>query len=345
MSSATFAMSSASSTASASSPSGAELAKTFASASSTANASSPSGAELAQTFASPESSRTDVAKTTEPRKTFASPESPRKMACGCELGAVSCVHDEDATTEVSTNPTTFSVAPGGAVHVREFSTRVVKAVVKRAVDDWIVSEEIDGLAARLGASCTVVVDGAECAMDDVLRRFGSLGVEGRELFVAGADGEERIGTEGELFRALARLAGEERVSFRTGRSGSYRSPAASRKRSRCEPSPEDGAAGKSFLNVSSSGLVIASPRVFDDLAAGRKVRAKIFDEDGVVHDGRQCTACDASPIVGARYEAADGAGDVCEPCLLSLRRAELANGRGPTRRFRRVPHPVRDVVV
>ena len=218
-------------------------------------------------------------------------------------------------------------------------------VVKRAVDDWIVSEEIDGLAARLGASCTVVVDGAECAMDDVLRRFGSLGVEGRELFVAGADGEERIGSEGELFRALARLAGEERVSFRTGRSRSYRSPAASRKRSRCEPSPEDGAAGKSFLNVSSSGLVIASPRVFDDLAAGRKVRAKIFDEDGVVHDGRRCTACDVSPIVGARYEAADGAGDVCEPCLLSLRRAELANGRGPTRRFRRVSHPVRDVVV
>lgn len=304
----------------------------MSSASSTANASSPSGAELAKTFASPESSRTDVAKTTE----------PRKMACGCELGAVSCVHDE---AEVSTNPTTFAVAPGGAVHVREFSTRVVKAVVKRAVDDWIVSEEIDGLAARLGASCTVVVDGAECAMDDVLRRFGSLGVEGRELFVAGADGEERIGSEGELFRALARLAGEERVSFRTGRSGSYRSPAASRKRSRCEPSPEDGAAGKSFLNVSSSGLVIASPRVFDDLAAGRKVRAKIFDEDGVVHDGRRCTACDASPIVGARYEAADGAGDVCEPCLLSLRRAELANGRGPTRRFRRVPHPVRDVVV
>ena len=130
-SSPTFAMASASSTASASSPSGAEPAKTFASASSTANASSPSGAELAQTYASPESSRTDVAKTTEPRKTFASPESPRKMACGGELGAVSCVHDE---AEVSTNPTTFAVAPGGAVHVREFSSRVPLARSRRSKD-------------------------------------------------------------------------------------------------------------------------------------------------------------------------------------------------------------------
>ncbi|KAH8084992.1 GTPase [Aureococcus anophagefferens] len=124
------------------------------------------------------------------------------------------------------------------------------------------------------------------------RRRKGLSEDGRELFVAGADGEERIGTEGELFRALARLAGDERVSFRTGRSGGYRSPAASRKRSRCEPSPEDGAAGKSFLNVSSSGLVIASPRVFDDLAAGRK--------------------------------AADGAGDVCEPCRCGARSSRTA---------------------
>jgi hypothetical protein len=98
--------------------------------------------------------------------------------------------------------------------------------------------------------------------------------------------------------------------------------------------------------VSSSGIVVASPGVFEAAAAGESVAVKVFDESSDVHVGTTCGRCKASPIRGVRYTrpAPGGADlDLCEPCLLEYR---TGPARGERRLpFKRVPHPVREVAL
>jgi hypothetical protein len=98
--------------------------------------------------------------------------------------------------------------------------------------------------------------------------------------------------------------------------------------------------------VSSSGIVVASPGVFEAAAAGESVAVKVFDESSDVHVGTTCGTCKMSPIRGVRYtRPAPGGGDLdlCEPCLLEYR---TGPARGERRLpFKRVPHPVREVAL
>ena len=82
----------------------------------------------------------------------------RRLPCGCEPGATRCPgteETEEGTAEVETRETTFHVESSGAVRVREepaaaaakaLANEVVNKALQRAVDDWVVNEEIDAVA-------------------------------------------------------------------------------------------------------------------------------------------------------------------------------------------------------
>ena len=155
------------------------------------------------------------------------------------------------------------------------------------------------------------------------------------------DGEEtKIDSEEALFAALRAAASARAIAFRT-----ERRPA---KRRRDDASDADTTKRRRphFLNVSSSGIVVASPGVFEAAAAGESVAVKVFNEDSDVHVGTTCGTCKMSPIRGVRYtRPAPGGGDLdlCEPCLLEYR---TGPARGERRLpFKRVPHPVREVAL
>ena len=185
---------------------------------------------------------------------------------------------------------------------------------------------LDGVAARDDA-------------DALLSKLAALSVSAA-LFVT-VDGEEtKIDSEEALFAALRAAASARAIAFRT-----ERRPA---KRRRDDASDADTTKRRRphFLNVSSSGIVVASPGVFEAAAAGESVAVKVFDESSDVHVGTTCGTCKMSPIVGVRYtRPAPGGGDLdlCEPCLLAYR---TGPARGERRLpFKRVPHPVREVAL
>ena len=153
------------------------------------------------------------------------------------------------------------------------------------------------------------------------------------------DGEEtRIDSEEALFAALRAAASSRAIAFRT-----ESRPA---KRRRDDSDDDATKRRRHFLNVSSSGIVVASPGVFEAAAAGESVAVKVFNEDSDVPVGTTCGRCKASPIRGVRYtRPAPGGGDLdlCEPCLLAYR---TGPARGERRLpFKRVPHPVREVAL
>ena len=185
--------------------------------------------------------------------------------------------------------------------------------------------------------CTLDGVAADDDADGLLARLAALSVSAA-LFVT-VDGEEtRIDSEEALFAALRAAASSRAIAFRT------ESRPAKRRR---DDSDEDATKRRRhFLNVSSSGIVVASPGVFEAAAAGESVAVKVFNEDSDVHVGTTCGTCKMSPIVGVRYTrpAPGGADlDLCEPCLLAYR---TGPARGERRLpFKRVPHPVREVAL
>ena len=187
--------------------------------------------------------------------------------------------------------------------------------------------------------CTLDGVAAQDDADALLSKLAALSVSAA-LFVT-VDGEEtKIDSEEALFAALRAAASARAIAFRT-----ERRPA---KRRRDDASDADTTKRRRphFLNVSSSGIVVASPGVFEAAAAGESVAVKVFDESSDVHVGTTCGTCKMSPIRGVRYtRPAPGGGDLdlCEPCLLAYR---TGPARGERRLpFKRVPHPVRDVAL
>ena len=219
---------------------------------------------------------------------------------------------------------------------------VAKSAARKLVSGAINAAKASALDEGLAASLRIcTLDGVATTDDDadvLLSKLAALSVS-TALYVT-VDGEETcIDSEEALFAALRAAASARAIAFRT--------EARPAKRRRDDDSDEDATKRRRhFLNVSSSGIVVASPGVFEAAAAGESVAVKVFNEDSDVHVGTTCGHCKASPIRGVRYTrpAPGGADlDLCEPCLLEYR---TGPARGERRLpFKRVPHPVREVAL
>jgi len=199
--------------------------------------------------------------------------------------------------------------------------------------------EDEDLAAALRI-CTLDGVAAKDDADALLAKLAALSVSAA-LYVT-VDGEEtRIDSEEALFAALRAAASARAIAFRT-----EARPAKRRRDDGSDDAADATKRRRHFLNVSSSGIVVASPGVFEAAVAGESVAVKVFNEDSDVHVGTTCGHCKASPIRGVRYTrpAPGGADlDLCEPCLLEYR---TGPARGERRLpFKRVPHPVREVAL
>ena len=241
----------------------------------------------------------------------------------------------DCSAAPKTEPETEHPPPQHDAVARSAAAQLVRGAINAAKTSALEDED---LAASLRI-CTL--DGVATTDDDadgLLAKLAALSVSAA-LFVT-VDGEEtRIDSEEALFTALRAAASSPAIAFRT-----EKRPA---KRRRDDDGDEDTTKRRRhFLNVSSSGIVVASPGVFEAAAAGESVAVKVFNEDSDVHVGTTCGRCKASPIRGVRYKrpAPGGANlDLCEPCLLEYR---TGPARGERRLpFKRVPHPVREVAL
>ena len=235
--------------------------------------------------------------------------------------------------EAAEAPETDHPAPDAAASAaRTLVSGAINAAKASALED-------EDLAASLRI-CTLDGVAADDDADGLLARLAALSVSAA-LFLTVDGVETRIDSEEALFAALRAAAqSSQPPAFRT----EARRPA---KRRRDDDSDEDATKRRRhFLNVSSSGIVVASPGVFEAAAAGESVAVKVFDESSDVHVGTTCGTCKMSPIVGVRYTrpAPGGAAlDLCEPCLLEYR---TGPARGERRLpFKRVPHPVREVAL
>ena len=220
---------------------------------------------------------------------------------------------------------------------------VAKSAARKLVSGAINAAKASALDEGLAASLRIcTLDGVATTDDDadaLLSKLAALSVS-TALYVT-VDGEETcIDSEEALFAALRAAASARAIAFRT--------EARPAKRRRDDDASDEDATKRRrhFLNVSSSGIVVASPGVFEAAAAGESVAVKVFNEDSDVHVGTTCGHCKASPIRGVRYTrpAPGGADlDLCEPCLLAYR---TGPARGERRLpFKRVPHPVREVAL
>ena len=222
--------------------------------------------------------------------------------------------------------------------------------VARSAARTLVSGAISAAKASALADDTLVASLRICTLDGVaadddgadglLAKLAALSVSAA-LFVTVDGDERRIDSEEALFAALRAAASARAIAFRT--------EARPAKRRRDDDASDEDATKRRrphFLNVSSSGIVVASPGVFEAAAAGESVAVKVFNESSDVHVGTTCGHCKASPIRGVRYTrpAPGGADlDLCEPCLLAYR---TGPARGERRLpFKRVPHPVREVAL
>lgn len=231
--------------------------------------------------------------------------------------------------------------------------------VARSAAEQLVSGAINAAKASALADDDLTASLRICTLDGVatdddadglLAKLAALSMSAA-LFVT-VDGEEtRINSEEALFAAL-------RAAAQSSRPPAFRTEAQPTKRRRDDDEGNDAADStkdaadatkrrRHFLNVSSSGLIVSSPGVFEAAAAGESVAVKVFDEASDVHTGTTCGNCKESPIVGVRYTRPAGSGsdfDLCEPCLVEHRRNGPA--RGELRlHFKRVPHPVREVAL
>jgi hypothetical protein len=234
-------------------------------------------------------------------------------------------------------PETDHPAPDAAdAEPQEVARSAARKLVSGAINAAKASALDEDLAASLRI-CTL--DGtSDDDADALLSKLAALSVS-TALYVTVDGDERRIDSEEALFAALRAAASARAIAFRT-----EARPA--KRRRDDDASDEATKRRRHFLNVSSSGIVVASPGVFEAAAAGESVAVKVFNEDSDVHVGTTCGHCKASPIVGVRYtRPAPGGGDLdlCEPCLLAYR---TGPARGERRLpFKRVPHPVREVAL
>ena len=225
---------------------------------------------------------------------------------------------------------------------------LIDDAVARSAARTLVSGAINSAKASALADDTLVASLRICTLDGVaadddadglLAKLAALSVSAA-LYVT-VDGEETcIDSEEALFAAL-------RAAAQSSQPPAFRTEKRAPKRRRDDSDDDATKRRRShFLNVSSSGIVVASPGVFEAAAAGESVAVKVFDESSDVHVGTTCGTCKMSPIVGVRYtRPAPGGGDLdlCEPCLLAYR---TGPARGERRLpFKRVPHPVREVAL
>ena len=220
---------------------------------------------------------------------------------------------------------------------------VARSAAKKLVSGAINAAKASALDEDLTASLRIcTLDGVATTDDDadgLLAKLAALSVSSA-LFVTVDGAETRIDSEEALFAAL-------RAAAQSSQPPAFRTEKRAPKRRRDDASDEDATKRRRhFLNVSSSGIVVASPGVFEAAAAGESVAVKVFNEESDVHVGTTCGHCKASPIRGVRYTrpAPGGADlDLCEPCLLAYR---TGRARGERRLpFKRVPHPVREVAL
>ena len=244
----------------------------------------------------------------------------------------------DCSAAPKTEPETEHPPPQHNAVSRSAAAQLVSGAINAAKASALEDED---LAASLRI-CTLDGVAADDDADGLLARLAALSVSAA-LFVT-VDGEEmRIDSEEALFAAL-------RAAAQSSQPPAFRTEARPAKRRRDDDDVDAADASKRrrphFLNVSSSGIVVASPGVFEAAAAGESVAVKVFNEDSDVHVGTTCGNCKASPIRGVRYtRPAPGGGDLdlCEPCLLAYR---TGPARGERRLpFKRVPHPVREVAL
>ena len=219
---------------------------------------------------------------------------------------------------------------------------VARSAAQKLVSGAINAAKASALDEDLSASLRIcTLDGvAQDDADVLLSKLAALSVSAA-LYVT-VDGEETcIDSEEALFAALRAAASARAIAFRT-----EARPAKRRRDDSDDDAADATKRRRHFLNVSSSGIVVASPGVFEAAAAGESVAVKVFNEDSDVHVGTTCGHCKASPIRGVRYTrpAPGGADlDLCEPCLLAYR---TGPARGERRLpFKRVPHPVREVAL
>ena len=186
--------------------------------------------------------------------------------------------------------------------------------------------------------CTLDGVAADDDADALLAKLAALSVSAA-LFVT-VDGEEtKIDSEEALFAALA--CGRER-----SQPPAFRTEARPAKRRRDDDDEDEDATKRRrrhFLNVSISGIVVASPGVFEAAAAGESVAVKVFNEDSDVHVGTTCGHCKASPIRGVRYTRPAPGGADLDLCVVPARVPDRAGARRAALPFKRVPHPVREV--
>ena len=221
---------------------------------------------------------------------------------------------------------------------------VARSAAKKLVSGAINAAKASALDEDLAASLRIcTLDGVATTDDDadaLLSKLAALSVS-TALYVT-VDGDETcIDSEEALFAALRAAASARAIAFRT-----EARPAKRRRDDSDDDAVDETKRRRHFLNVSSSGIVVASPGVFEAAAAGESVAVKVFDESSDVHVGTTCGTCKMSPIRGVRYtRPAPGGGDLdlCEPCLLEYR---TGPARGERRLpFKRVPHPVREVAL
>ena len=241
----------------------------------------------------------------------------------------------DSSAAPKTEPETEHPPPQHDAVAHSAAPKLVSGAINAAKASALEDED---LAASLRI-CTLDGVAADDDADGLLARLAALSVSAA-LFVTVDGVETRIDSEEALFAALRAAAqSSQPPAFRTEKRASKR---------RRDDSDDDATKRRRshFLNVSSSGIVVASPGVFEAAAAGESVAVKVFNEDSDVHVGTTCGHCKASPIRGVRYTrpAPGGADlDLCEPCLLAYR---TGPARGERRLpFKRVPHPVRKVAL
>ena len=248
--------------------------------------------------------------------------------------------------EAAAPPETDHPAPNAAAQEPQDAEPIDDAVARSAART-LVSGAISAAKASALADDTLVASLRICTLDGVaaqddadalLSKLAALSVS-TALYVTVDGDERRIDSEEALFAALRAAASARAIAFRTDARPAKR-------RRDDDASDEATKRRRHFLNVSSSGIVVASPGVFEAAAAGESVAVKVFDESSDVHVGTTCGTCKISPIVGVRYtRPAPGGGDLdlCEPCLLAYR---TGPARGERRLpFKRVPHPVREVAL
>ena len=240
----------------------------------------------------------------------------------------------DSSAAPKTEPETEHPPPQHNAVSRSAAAQLVSGAINAAKASALEDED---LAASLRI-CTLDGVAADDDADSLLARLSALSVSAA-LFVTVDGVETRVDSEEALFAAL-------RAAAQSSQPPAFRTEKRAPKRRRDDSDEDATKRRRHFLNVSSSGIVVASPGVFEAAAAGESVAVKVFDESSDVHVGTTCGTCKMSPIVGVRYtRPAPGGGDLdlCEPCLLAYR---TGPARGERRLpFKRVPHPVREVAL